>query len=225
MGNLKDISILYIDDEDNIRNGAVEYLSYYCSQVYEAKNGLEGYEVYKAKRPNIIITDINMPKMNGLEMIQKIREEDEETKIIVATAYLEPEYLLLAVELGLIKYLVKPITEDKLMPVLKKCSSSSEKVSSVFKIDKTHSFDMLNQTLFYDKKLIDLTKKELDFLTLLIENFERAVKYDEFNQRIWEGMMSEDAMRSVVRELRAKISKHSVKNISKIGYQIQGAYL
>ena len=221
MNQLKNRTILYIDDEDAIRSNAVEYLQYYCDNVFEAKDGLEGYELYKRIKPDIIITDINMPYLNGLEMIQRIRNEDTQTKIIVATAYLETKYLLLAIELGLIKYLVKPITEDKLLPVLTECIKDFNTSSNIFQITGEHSFDRLNKTLFKNNDIIELTKKELDFLELLIKNHSRAVSYEEFNQAVWEGNMSEDAMRSIVKELRKKLSKSAIKNISKVGYQIQ----
>jgi len=220
MDKLKDKTILYIDDEDFIRSNAVEYLNFYCDNVYEAKDGVDGLEAYRKYKPDIIITDINMPKLNGLDMVKIIREDDLKTKIIVATAFLETSYLLQAVELGLIKYLIKPITEDKLLPVLKSCILDTSDNKSIFNLGNDFVFDVLNKTLFHNKEQISLTKKELMFLELLVKNSKRAVKYEEFNLYIWDGMMSEDALRSIVKEVRKKISKQSVKNISGIGYQI-----
>lgn len=220
MGSFKNISILYIDDESCMRENVVEYLGYYFDNVFEASDGLEGFEVYKQVKPDIIITDITMPKMNGLEMVEKIRQSDSETKVIVATAYLENEFLLKAVELGLVKYLIKPITEDKLLPILKKCADTFSKQDAIFCIDQYHSFDTINKTLFKGDEIVSLTKKEMDFLELLIQNSHRALKYEELNSVVWDGEMSEDAMRTVVKALRQKISKQSIKNISKIGYQI-----
>lgn len=220
MVQLKDLIILYIDDEEFIREDAIEYLSFYCDNVYGASDGLEGLEKYKEIKPDIIITDIKMPKLNGIEMIKEIRKEDKTTKIIIATAFLETSYLLEAVELGLVKYLTKPILEDTLLEVLKKCTDVIVEKKSIFEIVGGFFFDILNHTLFFKKEQIELTKKELLFLELLIKNSQRAVKYDEFNNYIWDGNMTEDALRSLVRELRRKISKGSIKNISGIGYQI-----
>ena len=220
MDSLKNVKILYIDDEEFIREDAVEYLSFYCDNVYEASDGLDGLEKYKKLKPDIIITDIKMPKLNGIEMIKEIRKNDRTTKIIIATAFLETSYLIEAIELGLIKYLVKPIMEDTLLPVLCSCSEDIIQESSIFDIYGGYKFDILNQTLFLDKKQIPLTKKELLFLELLIKNSKRAVKYDELSNYVWDGNMTEDALRAIVRELRKKISKHSIKNISGIGYQI-----
>ena len=220
MDSLKNLKILYIDDEEFIRDDAVEYLSFYCDNVFQASDGLDGLEKYKQIKPDIIITDIKMPKLNGIEMIKQIRKNDKKTKIIIATAFLETSYLIEAIELGLIKYLVKPIMEDTLLPVLESCTEDIIQESSIFNIYDKYKFDILNQTLFFDKKQIALTKKELLFLELLIKNSKRAVKYDEFCSYVWDGYMSDDALRSIVRELRKKMSKQSIKNISGIGYQI-----
>lgn len=221
MEKLKNIKILYIDDEDLIRSNAVEYLEFYCDNVYEAKDGLEGIEVYEKFKPDIIITDIKMPKLNGLEMVRQIRQKDKTTRIIVATAFLETSYLLEAIDLGLVKYLTKPITEDKLLPILKSCILDVFEDKSIFFFENDISFDMLNKTLFKNEIQIMLTKKELMFLELLLKNSKRAVKYSELSNYVWNGNMSEDAIRSIVKELRKKISKQTIKNVSGIGYQVQ----
>lgn len=220
MNSFKDITILYIDDEPCMRENVVEYLGYYCDHVYEAQDGAEGFALYEQIHPDIIITDITMPKMNGLEMVEKIRAVDQETKIIIATAYLDNDFLLKAVELGLVKYLTKPITEDKLLPVLQKCAEGVPKNDTLFCIDSHHTFDTKDSRLLKDGEMVILTKKELDFLELLVQNAHRTVQYEELNSAVWQGEMSEDAMRTVVKALRQKISKESLKNISKIGYQI-----
>lgn len=217
---IKDLKILYIDDEPLIREDAVEYLSFYCDNVYEANDGEDGLKKYQEIKPDIIITDIKMPKLNGLDMIKQIRKNDKKTKIIIATAFLETTYLVEAIELGLVKYLVKPIMENTLLTVLEKCTEDVIKEQSIFNIYGTFKFDILNQTLFSNNEQIPLTKKELLFLELLIKNANRAVKYNEFSNYVWEGNMSEDALRSIVREIRKKTSKESIKNISGIGYQI-----
>lgn len=220
MDKLKNFKILYIDDEDFIRENAVEYLSFYCDSVYEAVDGINGLEVYEKYKPDIIITDIKMPKLDGISMVKEIRKKDKKTKIIVATAFLETSYLLDAVELGLVKYLIKPITEDKLLPILKSTVLDLVENKSVVKFYGEFYFDILNNTLFRNKEQIPLTKKELLFIELLVKNHKRAVKYEELSNFVWAGEMSEDAIRSVVKELRRKISKETIKNVSGIGYKI-----
>ncbi|MDK2042410.1 response regulator [Aliarcobacter butzleri] len=220
MNDLKNLKILYIDDEDLIRENAVEYLNFYCDNVYQADNGINGFETYEKFQPDIIISDIKMPKLNGIDMVKKIRQKDKKTKIILATAFLETSYLLEAIELGLVKYLIKPITANKLLPVIKFCIENIVEDKSIFYINNEFSFDILNKTLFHKNEQIILTKKELLFLELLIKNNKRAVKYSEFNSYVWQGEMTEDSMRSIVKDIRKKISKNIIRNLSGIGYQI-----
>ena len=94
----KNIKVLFVEDEENIRINAITYLRRLFEEVYEAKDANEAFEIIDNKKPHIIITDINMPKTNGLEMIRKIRKNDLYTKIIVLSAYTKTEYLLEAIE-------------------------------------------------------------------------------------------------------------------------------
>ena len=222
MSSLKNIKILYIEDEDMIRENAVEYLSFSSDFVYQARDGEDGYTVYKKCKPDIIICDIMMPKMDGLELIEKIRKEDKETQIIIATARIDTEFLLKAVELRLVKYLTKPITESKLMPVLHEALSLLEtKESNIINLDENIIYDTLNKTLFKNKEMQKLTKKETLFVDICAKNSNRAVTYSELENYVWEGYMTDTALRSVVKDLRKKLPKDALQNISGIGYKLQ----
>jgi len=222
MNDLKNIKILYIEDEDMIRQNAVEYLSFSSDFVYQSDNGEDGYNIYKECKPDIIICDIMMPKMNGLELIQKIRKDDKKTQIIIATARIDTDFLLKAVELRLVKYLTKPITEAKLMPVLHEAISLLEtKESNIVELNDNIKYDTLNQTLFKDKKMIKLTKKETLFIDICAKNSHRSITYSELKNYVWEGYMTDSALRSVVKDLRKKLPKDALQNISGIGYKLQ----
>ena len=100
LDRLKSLTILYVEDEALIRQNAVEYLSRYCHIVLEASNGEEGYALYKQHSPDLIISDIKIPKLSGLEFASNIRLEDKKTPIIITTAHTDTEYLLKAVEVA-----------------------------------------------------------------------------------------------------------------------------
>ena len=219
---LKNLTLLYVEDDKMIRQNAVEYLSRVCDNVLEAQNGLEALEVYKKYQPDIIISDIKMPKMNGLEMAEQIRKEDKETPIIIATAHTETHYLLKAVELQLIKYIVKPITSAKLQEALSlSVDYLSVKSRNIITINDETIYDTLNKVLIIDEKIIKLTKNEQLLLDLLAKHHKRAISYEEIENSIWayEGM-SMDALRSLVRALRKKLKGDFIENISGIGYRL-----
>ncbi len=106
--------ILFIEDDNDIRKNYVEVLKSTFKDVYEAKDGLEAYDVYTEKKPDIMIIDVDLPKMNGLDFLKKVRQEDLSTKAILFTSYCDKETLLKASILKLTQYLIKPVSRKDL---------------------------------------------------------------------------------------------------------------
>jgi len=215
-------TLLFVEDESMIRRIAVAFLRPYFLEIYEAKDGIEALELYEIHKPDLIITDIEMPNMDGLTLCKKIREVDKNTPIVITTAYTNTEYLLEAVSLNLIKYLIKPIEEEPLFESLRFCFEHiEEKNPSIIKISKTHTFDLLNHTLIENGKVVLLTQSQYKLLSILIKNQGRIVSYEEIENHVWfDKVMSSDALRSLVRDVRKLIGKESIANISKYGYRI-----
>ncbi len=219
---LKNYTILYVEDDAQVRQVAVEYLSRICKEVLEAENGKEALNIWRDLKPDIIITDISMPKMNGIDMARYIRSEDLKTPIIVATAYTDQDYLLKAVELQLVKYIVKPITKDKLMGALElSLQRMEDKSKFALPLSDDCSYNAFSKEIICHDKPVKLTKNELLFLDLLAFNSSRVVTYEEIESQIWpyEGMSS-DAIRSLVRALRKKLPDNAIENVSGVGYKL-----
>ena len=117
---LKNISILCVEDEDGIREMIVSTLKYYFNEVYEARDGYEAYELYDYYKPKIVLTDIQMKNCNGLDFVKKIRETDTETMIIMLTAYSNEEYLMELINLNINHFILKPLNTKKLTEALEK---------------------------------------------------------------------------------------------------------
>jgi len=215
-------SLLYVEDEALVRRIAISYLKDYFIQVYEASDGKEALEVYYDKKPDIIITDIQMPNLNGLEFCTQIRKNDDKTPIIISTAYTTTEYLLEAVSLNLVKYLVKPIKEKSLLEALELCFEKIVSQNpSIIQLNEKHQYDAFKHTLIYSNKIIKLTTSQARLLDILIKNKDRIVSYIEIENYIWyEKAMSNDALRCLVRDVRKIINKDTIENISKFGYKI-----
>ena len=112
--NKEDISILYVEDEPGIRNSLSDFLKYFCDHLYMACDGAEGLELYKQHNPDIIISDIKMPNMSGIEMTKAIKEINDKQHIIFTTAHSENNYFMEAIDLQVDGYILKPIDLDKL---------------------------------------------------------------------------------------------------------------
>lgn len=108
---LKDISVLYVEDENDVREFTSKLLGSLLKNVYTAKHGIDGLEIYKENQENIdlIISDINMPQMNGLEMCEEIRKINHEIPIVITSAHNDSNFLRKAIEVGVNTYAMKPI--------------------------------------------------------------------------------------------------------------------
>ena len=217
----KDTKILCIEDEDLIRENQVYYLKRLFTAVYEAYNSKDAFEIIKSKKPDIVVTDIELDDINGLDMIRNIRKTDKKIKFIVLSAYSKKEYLLDAIDLGLVKYLIKPIDHETFYPILINCAQEvyNEK-SELIILTKDCKLDLVNNQLLYNnKEKVILTKYEIDFLELIYKNSPNVVSYNQIENEIWkDNIMTESSLRTLVKSLRKKLPTNAIKNLSKIGY-------
>jgi len=120
---LKEIKLLYVEDEGIIRMDVAKYLKKRVD-VLEASDGQEGFELFCKHRPDIVVTDIRMPVMDGLEMAKKIKEIDDEVPVIITTAYSDERFLIESINIGIHKYVKKPIDFKELMNIITKATRS-----------------------------------------------------------------------------------------------------
>ena len=113
---LKDLTLLYVEDESETREHFLFYLEDNFKKIIIATDGQDGLNKFKEKASaiDIIISDIQMPKMDGLKMIYEIKKLNRKIPCILTTAHNDSEYLLEAIELGIVSYLTKPINIDTL---------------------------------------------------------------------------------------------------------------
>ncbi len=113
-------TILYAEDDSNTQEEVARTLRRIFKEVYLAHDGAHGLELFKKHSPNIVITDIQMPKKNGLEMSKSIKELSATTPIIITTAFNDEHFFIKAIEVGVDTFLLKPIDKQKLYEALLK---------------------------------------------------------------------------------------------------------
>lgn len=217
---LKNISVLCVEDEDGIRQTIVNTLNYYFKDVYEATSGNEGFELYEYYKPKIVITDIQMRDGNGVELVKRIRENDFETMIIMLTAHSNEEYLMDLINLNINHYILKPLNLKKLSQALEKYLVKSSKPVM---LSDDLLFDLQKRELIYKgSEIIPLRKREKDFLYLLYEKKDSILRYEEIEFELWNDKeMTSHALKSFIKELRNKIPVNVIKNIPQEGYTLQ----
>ena len=119
---LNNISLLYVEDEKDSRISLSYFLNEKVGKLYTASNGKEGLEIFDKYKPDIVITDIRMPVMGGLEMAQTIKKMSKTTPILLTTAFDEPNYLIHSIEIGIDHYVQKPVNHSYLIEKLVKSS-------------------------------------------------------------------------------------------------------
>lgn len=214
------LNLLYIEDDDGVRNVNLRILKRMFQNVYEGIDGLDGFQKYKKYNPDIIITDLKMPNMDGIALVKKIREEDSKTKIIITTAFTDEQNLIDAVELDIVRYVVKPLNQRNLIPALEKAANQIEFIRQI-KLDDKIFLDIKNHLLIIDKNEYQLAKKEFMLLEILSKNSNRAVTYEEIENYIWyDEPMSIYSLRTLVGNIKKKYKFDKIKNISGMGYKL-----
>lgn len=113
MDNLKNCTMLYVEDNENVMDVMLDILSEYLKEIYIAKDGFEALKLYKEHHPNIVLSDVMMPRMDGIEMAQKIKEIDKNQVIGFLTAFDTKEQFMASIDIGVDKYFLKPIIDIK----------------------------------------------------------------------------------------------------------------
>jgi two-component system response regulator VanR len=226
MINSKDISLLFIEDEKQIRKNYVEVLKPLFKNIYEAEDGETGYAIYKEKKPEIMIVDLNIPKLNGLELIDKIREHDLSTKIIVLTAYSHEEYLIKASELKLIKYLLKPTKRKILQTTIEKAIDELNNYNisnkNLLLLKDNFIWDFNKKSLYKNMVEIELTKKEKDILQVIFQNPNIELTYNSIIESVWEDYNAScQNLKTRIMHLRKKLPKDTIETIYGIGYKFK----
>jgi len=223
MNKIEDISILIAEDEDELREYFSEYLQIFFKNVYVAKCGEEAYEKYIQNHPDIILTDINMPKIDGLKLISHIREKDSATKIIIMSAHSEQEKLLRAIELNLVTYLIKPIKTDTLKKVIFDIVDVIRKSTKRIYINGDIYWNKQTLSLWQNDKEIVLKEKESKLIELLCSKINHAFSSKEIFECINsnpEKEFSEYAITSFIKRLRLKFPTEIIQNEYGSGYKI-----
>lgn len=216
---LKNYTILCVEDEDGIRKRLVNTLKYYFKEVYEASNADVGYELYYEYKPSVIISDIEMPKKNGIQMVSEIREDDLSTIIIMLTAYSSEEYLLNLINLNINQYILKPVTSDNLLNAIIK--SFGNRLEKKIRFSKDIYFNTVKRELYFKDEIVSLRKRDKEFLLLLHENRHRILTYEMIEEYIWKDKsMSMSALKTFIKELRQKLPIDFIVNVPQEGYKL-----
>ncbi|EAK3673430.1 response regulator transcription factor [Campylobacter jejuni] len=217
----KELIILVVEDEVKTRESMINILSERFSKVIGAQNGDEGLKKFKKFKPDLVITDIAMPIMDGLDMAREIKEISDDVPIVVLSAYSEKDRLLRSIDIGIDKYLIKPVDIEELFKVLDYLIGEKIEANMLVKISEEYQFNKTKRTLIYNGEEIVLTKKELAFIALLLKQPGALVLHEDIKKNVWIGEhVSDTAVRTFIKRVRDKVGEDFIKNVPSLGYKI-----
>ena len=220
---LKNKTILLVEDEKVIRENIASMLKFFFKEVYVAIDGYDGLDKYENYLPDIIMTDLKMPNMGGFELIKELEKRASKSYTIIVSAHTDTELLIEAINKGVHRYLIKPITEDELFEAF---NAYFEKIDKILpqsvQLETNMHFDLNKNQIILEGEELHLNKKETLLMKLLCSDINKSFSYEEIEYQVWgSDSMSLSAIRSVVRDLRKKIGQDYIINISGLGYRLR----
>jgi two-component system alkaline phosphatase synthesis response regulator PhoP len=217
--------ILVVDDEEDIRTLLEFNLKKEGYIVKSVENGVEAIKKYKSFLPDLILLDVMMPEMDGVEVCREIRQSNEMSKVIVAflTARTEDYSQIAGFDAGADAYIEKPIRPRLLLSRVK--ALLRRKDEEAVPVEHNIKVDREKYMVFQNEKEVVLPKKEFELLSLLISRpgivFTREMIFDE----VWgnETIVGDRTIDVHIRKLREKIGDQTIKTIKGVGYKFEEA--
>jgi len=230
----KDLSLLLVEDYAPLRNDMAEVLEDLFKTVVVASNGLEAlglYDKYKAthdKAFDIVMSDIEMPLMNGVELSEKLRERHEPQQIIILSAHTDSAYLLKLINLGIAQFINKPIQHERLLDILFYVSGrvdheeETPSLSPIVDLGEGIIWDKEKEVLLREHYPVALTRHEIILMKMLLDHVEQVCSNDAVLQHFYLlGIdLDERNIRNLIFKLRKKLPSRMIESIYGMGYKL-----
>ena len=237
----RELSVLFVEDDEGISKEMNFLLGDIFTKVDSGFDGIEGLSKYNQyfqaneKYYDLLITDIRMPNMNGIELIKNIYSINPSQKVIVLSAHNESEYLMELVNIGIAQFILKPIDYNNFLDVIYKVSKMIYEDKLLNNNDKKEISPFINITdeliwnkelkqLFLNNNIFKLTKKELHLIELLLQVPEKTYTNKEIMFALWnddfDTIPDIANLKNLISRLRKKLPELNIENIYGFGYRL-----
>lgn len=218
----KNLSVLYAEDDSQLREITTKTLEMVVGQVFSVCDGNDALSIYENNRIDIVILDIHMGSISGIDVAKAIRSKNDKIPIVIVSGSIATQDLLEACKLNLVEYIHKPIEFNALIKVLYLAVDRLKSQGMLIaKINDSVSYDYFAKSFIYpngDK--IALTKNEISAIELLLSHRDQIVTYETF-AHVFEEEMSDGALKNLILRIRKKMGDDSnLRNLAKIGYAL-----
>ncbi|MGE4462726.1 MAG: response regulator transcription factor [Arcobacter sp.] len=228
---MNNLNLLYVEDDEETVESIDFFLKRHFKEIYLAQDGEQALSFFEKKDPDIIILDINIPKLNGIKLATKIREKNKKVPIIFLTAYSDKDNLLQAIHLHAFSYLIKPFKINELIETIDKCKKEllcEHTNPNLRKLSENLIWNKLKKELYFNKEKVSLTKNELSLINLFVENDFKFFTPEEINEYIFLNHdLKNNSIIQLISRLKKKIteitsdSEFFIENIYNKGYRLK----
>lgn len=220
---LKSLNVLFISKKNYIQQKEIDILEMFFYKITISYSSERAIKVFSSEHPDVIITDIDLPNMNGIELCKNIRKSNPTIPIIILSNNKSEEYLFQAIRLQVVDFIVKPLKIDNLIFALNQTAKHIVNHGNItIRLGNGNIYNYKEKTIFDNKGTVKkLTKNEFRLLELLLANKHHTLSKKEIESYLWANEnITESAFKSLFSRLRQKIGKDNIKNSFGVGYQL-----
>lgn len=215
--------ILVLEDDELFASTVEDFLSDEGFEVDIASDGEECLDFNFKKNYDLYLFDINVPKINGLELLEQLRTSGDNTPSIFLTSYKDKDTLQTAFLNGCDDYLKKPADLDELLLRIKALLKRNKKQFDVIKLSESITFNPANKRVYENEEDLNLPVKVLELIELFIENRGEIVTKEMIISKLWATSQeySEGSIRVYINQIKKLLDKDTILNIKGVGYKIE----
>ena len=221
------MKILIVEDEKILNNTINKSLKDAGYEVESAFDGFDAMEMIEIESYDLIVLDLNLPNMDGMEILKNLRKEDVETKVLILSARSQIQDKVEGLDAGANDFLQKPFHLDELKARVRSLTRRNFIQNNTERSFDKIKFDSKNRTIFIDDKELKLTRKEAGILEYLLLNQGRPVSQEELIDHVWDSSVDllSNSIRVHISALRKKLKQElgydPIENRIGIGYLLR----
>jgi DNA-binding response OmpR family regulator len=218
---LKKYSILFAEDDATMREATADILRVFFREVIVARDGKEALERYEDEKPDMILSDIKMPLMDGFSLIASIRQNDFTTPIVLLTSYCDQTTLFEAANASIDGYITKPIVLESMLEALLKVVPKIAPKKELVSFGEGVLYNTLSEELYKNGCVVPLGEKEQKMLKLFLAHKEAVVHKDDIIASLW-GVedVTDSALKGVLNRLRTKLGSNAIVCVKGSGWRL-----
>ena len=216
---LSNKKVLCLEDEEAILKNICASLELFFAEVKGVTDGFDTLELAMSGAYDVLVLDISVPNIDGLEIAKKVRAINQKIPIVILSSHVEQEYLWRAVELKITRYLAKPYDKKSFIKALEDVAFELVGRTPTIRLNDEIEYDFGKKVLYVNGEISHLSKSESKLLEYFLNNKNQTITYEQIFDYIWDyEQPTKEAIKTIVKELRRKLGKDVIKNLYGVGY-------